>query len=131
MNPNVVTEESNQTSHPILIGLTYTIVLVIIATFIFAFIIYFTALSDNNISILSLVSTTLSVMIGGFISGKKAGKKGWLYGGTIGFIYAIILGIITFLAFNVNIDLRYLVLLAISTFSGALGGILGVNYGNK
>lgn len=131
MSSNVVTSEPKKSSYPILIGLTYTFSLVIITTLIFALIIYFTSISDNKIPIMSLISTTLSVIIGGFVSGKRAGKKGWLYGGMIGLIYGIVLGVISFLAFNVHIDLRYLVLVLISFISGSLGGILGINYSDN
>lgn len=127
MNSTAETKISVKGSHPIIIGILFTIVILTIFVLSLALVLYFTNLSENNIFIISLIATSISVIIGGFFSGKKAGCKGWLYGGFVGLIYGIMLIIITFLAYDANFELRQLVFVLLNFLLGAFGGIFGVN----
>lgn len=130
MNLRSITNGANgskKVGKPILTGLMYTLVMVLASAFIFALLLYFTSLSDSHLPLISYIITGTSLTVGGFVSGKKAGAKGWYYGGVTGAIYGVLLAIIGFLAFNAAFTLRDLSLAVLSFLFGALGGILGVN----
>ncbi|KXG44986.1 hypothetical protein U473_03005 [Tepidibacillus decaturensis] len=114
-------------TNPILSGLVYTYAIVIIASLFWALLLYFTSLSDTNLSLFSYTITAISLLFGGFVSGKRAGSRGWYYGGITGAIYGLILAIIGFLGFDASFNLRNLVLIILAFLFGALGGIFGVN----
>ena len=114
-------------THPILIGLLYTYAIAIVGALIFTLLLYWTSISDAKIPLVSYVITAVSLMIGGYITGRRAGERGWYYGGLMGIIYGIILVFIVFLAFNAPINLRSLVLLLLTFLFGAFVGIIGVN----
>lgn len=127
MNLSSDSNTSKKRSHPIIIGLLYTVIILIIVCLVLALALYFTSLSESNIFIISLIATSISIIIGGFVSGKKAGTKGWLYGGFVGLIYGIIIIIIIFLAYDKHIDIRQVVFVLLNFLLGAFGGIFGVN----
>lgn len=114
-------------SHPILAGLIYTYTIAIIGALIFTLLLFWTSISDSKLPLISYIITAVSLLAGGYISGKRAGVKGWYYGGMTGIIYGIILVIIVFLAFDTELNLRSLVLIVLTFLFGALGGIVGVN----
>ncbi|OEG00215.1 hypothetical protein BHF71_05880 [Vulcanibacillus modesticaldus] len=126
MKHNQATNESKRT-RPILTGLTYTIGIVIISSLIFAILLDFTSLSDTNLPLYSYTVTAISLLVGGFVAGKRAGNKGWYYGGITGLIYGVILAIVAFLALNIDFNLKNLVLIVLAFLFGAVGGIIGVN----
>ena len=127
MNLNSVTNGVKNTSNPILSGLTYTFSIVISSVLIFALLLTFTSISDTYLPFISYFITVLSILVGGFVSGKRSGEKGWYYGGITGTIYGILLVIITFLAFEMDINFRSLILVVLTFLFGAFGGIFGVN----
>ena len=88
--------------NPILSGLTYTLGIAIIASFIFAVLLYFTSLSDSNLPLITYIVTAVSLLTGGYVSGKRASNKGWYYGGLTGIIYGILLIVISFLGFDLE-----------------------------
>lgn len=114
-------------SHPILFGFTYTVGLMLIMSVLFAFLLYFTSLSDSHLPVISYIVTALSLLVGGYQAGKKAGIKGWYYGGMIGAIYGILLAAISFLGFDTDLNLRNLTLILLAFLFGAFGGMIGVN----
>ncbi|TCS83838.1 TIGR04086 family membrane protein [Tepidibacillus fermentans] len=114
-------------SNPILTGLIYTFSIVILSTVVLTLILYFTSLSEQSLPIFIYITTAISLLIGGFKSGKIAGTRGWYYGGITGIIYGIILSLIWFLGFNLDFQLRLLALLLLSFLFGSFGGMVGVN----
>jgi len=127
MNLIQATNSAKKVSHPILIGLTYALAIVIVGSLITALLLSFTSLSDSKLSIISFAVTGLSLLIGGFIAGKRAGLKGWYYGGLTGLIFGVIISMINFLAFDLGFNLRSLILILLTFLFGAFGGVLGVN----
>lgn len=113
--------------NPIIMGLLYTFAIVMVLGLIVAIIMYITSLSDAYIPVLSYIITAIALIFGGAKTGKHVGEKGWYYGGLTGFIYGLLLIAITFLAFNLEINLRSIVLLILTFLFGAFGGIFGVN----
>ncbi len=131
MNVKLVTNGVKNSSHPIVIGLVYTMGIVFVLTLLFALILYFTSLSDSTLPIISYIVTAVALLFGGYQAGKKAESKGWYYGGLVGIIYGIVLAMISYLGFAIAMNLKQLSLVVLAFLFGAFGGMIGVNTKNK
>jgi len=127
LNLNQVTSGTKNASSPVLTGLIYAFVMVMVSSVLFALLLYFTSLSDANLPLISYIVTAVSLLTGGFQAGRRSGSKGWYYGGLTGLIYGILLAIIGFLSLDTTFGLRNIALILLSFLFGAFGGIFGVN----
>lgn len=108
------------------IGLLYTIIPILVLTFIVTLLHYFGIINKGVLTILEIIIPSISLFIGGFQVGKKSKQKGWLEGikfSLIIFIIMIILNLIfkNYLEFK-NI-LYYLILFSLCT----IGSMMGIN----
>jgi len=75
-----------------------------------------------------IITTLLSIVIAGWISTKNVKSKGWLNGAIVGFIYMLILYLVSSIVYReFAINSYVLILLGIGILSGSIGGILGIN----
>ncbi|MFC5529253.1 TIGR04086 family membrane protein [Cohnella yongneupensis] len=72
-----------------------------------------------------------SSFAGGFVSARRAGRKGWYFGLANGLMYTLLILIISFLATDANWTITVPTLLLITSLTGAFGGMLGVNTGSN
>ncbi len=113
---------------PIWSGLIYAFGSLLIFTLITSLILLFTSASEASLTFYVYIIHGLALVVGGFIGGKRAGMKGWYYGGLVGVIYNIVILLIGFLAFDAPmLTLHSLMILTGSFVSASIGGILGVN----
>lgn len=131
MNLKTIANSTKKNTHPVFSGLIYAFIITIGFIIIYSFLLYFTSLSDSHLSRLTYIITAISLTSGGFVSGKRAGQKGWYYGGFTGLTYGLILAIIAFLAFDASFNLNGLALIVLTFLFGSLGGIFGVNTSKK
>ena len=131
MKPTGITNATKKYSNPILVGLMYTFTIVFLTSIVLTLLLYFTTFSEQSLPLFIYITTALSLLIGGFKSGKIAGSKGWYYGGITGTIYALVLALVWFLGFNLGFQLRLLAILLLSFLFGSLGGMFGVNAKRK
>lgn len=68
-----------------------------------------------------------SLFIGGFISGGKGKKQGWLLGGGTGLIYTLIVFLYQFLGLDTLFTTKQLIYNGCFIVTAMMGGILGVN----
>lgn len=88
-----------------------------------------TNVSENLITPLTIVITTLSLLIGGFRVSKAKKEKGIIYGSILGICYMLILYIISsFVNFNFSLTINSIIMIILGILGGAIGGILGVNF---
>jgi putative membrane protein (TIGR04086 family) len=113
--------------HCISSGLLYSFISMIVLTIIVSFFLLLTDLKENSLTVYIFFIHGISLLIGGYVTGKRIGKKGWYYGGIMGVIYSIIILLIGFLGFDSSTHLTSLLLIMLSFTTGALGGIIGVN----
>ncbi|MNI70112.1 hypothetical protein D3C73_1259030 [compost metagenome] len=100
----------------------------LILLFISATIFAYTNINDSNLNIFVFVSVIISVLVGAMLLTRKLKEKGLLYGAVFGIIYFLIIYICTALTYRgLFINNAVLMYLGISTASGAIGGIIGVN----
>lgn len=99
--------------------------LIFIGSFLIACLLRFTSLDAGVLPMMAYSINALAIFLGGLISGKSAGKKGWYYGGFQGIIYTLSLLLIGFLAFDQMIQVNPFLFLICAFGLGALGGIWG------
>jgi putative membrane protein (TIGR04086 family) len=126
MNPVNRVNQVRITS-PILSGLIYSLIMMAIGTIITSLLLMFTNTQESSLTTLTYIIHGTSLFVGGWVGGKRAGSRGWYYGGMLGIMYSLLIIIVGFLAFDAGLNLQTLQLIAITFSAGALGGILGVN----
>ncbi|WP_459499301.1 TIGR04086 family membrane protein [Bacillus sp. C1] len=108
-------------------GMIALFMLASFTSMVIALLLKFTNINEGTLAITIFILALLSMLISGFIAGKKAQGKGWFVGLTTGLTFSILVFLINYLGFShalSNSQLLYqLGLMAAST----LGGIFGVN----
>ncbi|MGA9287305.1 MAG: TIGR04086 family membrane protein [Anaerobacillus sp.] len=108
-------------------GLLTIVVIVLATSVLFSLILRFTSVSQHGISPFIIVGSVIAFFIGGFISGGKGGEKGWLLGGGTACMYILLLFLIQYLGYRMNMNLEQLLYHGAYALVCILGGIIGVN----
>lgn len=119
--------EGIRLASPLFSGLVYTFIVMGITTIAASMILMLTDQDEARLTAYSYVIHGISVLTGSFVSGKRAGFKGWYYGALLGLLYGVIVLIIGFLSFDRGLDIRTLLFVGGAVLTGVVGGILGVN----
>lgn len=108
------------------VAIAYAITCIVLI--VYALLLTYTSVSEKNMSLVVILATIISVAIAGFDTARCAKEKGWFWGLIAGFIYAVILIIISAIVSKTSIaSVGTLTILIISLASGAIGGMLGIN----
>jgi len=118
-------------SSPIITGIITTLCLVLAGSLVTSLFLQFSSISENSMPYFTYTVNGISLLVGGYLAGKKGGQKGWYFGGLTGVTYFLVIVLIGFLAFDVAPMLNSLIYLAFSFVVGAIGGIVGVNMAKK
>ena len=95
---------------------------------IFAIILTVTDLSENTIPPVIIIITGISILIGSIIGNRKIIKNGIVHGGIVGFIYFLIIYLISStLNGNFMLNIQSIIMIASALVCGMIGGIIGVN----
>jgi putative membrane protein (TIGR04086 family) len=111
--------------------LAYTFSLVLIGSLITALLLAFTSLRESTLPYFTYTINVISLLVGGFITGRRCGGKGWYYGGLTGTAYFLFVLLIGFLGFNVPLQFSTLFYLLGAFMIAAVGGVIGVNSSAK
>ncbi|GGH48344.1 putative membrane protein (TIGR04086 family) [Paenibacillus sp. JGP012] len=114
-------------SNPILSGLCHAFVWMFIGALILSFFLWMSGMREQDLSTYTYVVHGLSLIIGGFIAGKRSGEKGWYYGGLTGIVYGLLVLLIGFLALDASFNWKDSLQLLSAFVLAAFGGIFGVN----
>ena len=120
--------ENNNTIISIIKGTAISFLVTIIALTVFAVLLTYTELSENTIKPVVITVTGISILIGSSIGTRKIRKNGLITGGIIGFLYILIIYVISS-ALNTNfaIDWVSAIMIGVGIVGGIFGGIIGVN----
>jgi putative membrane protein (TIGR04086 family) len=121
----------NQIKFPMLAGFIYTFVIVFLGAVFISLALSFTGTRESSLSTFVYVVNGFALFVGGFVSGKRAGKKGWYYGGMTGVLYYVFILLLSFLGFEAKLSISHLYSLLFTSLFAALGGIIGVNLAKK
>lgn len=97
------------------------------SAFIAALLLRFTSFNESHLPITVYIISALTLFSGGYIAGKTTKRKGWFYGGSQGIIYASVLFLISFLAFDSGLQINPFLLFIWAFGISGLGGVFGVN----
>lgn len=109
------------------ISMIYILSFILGLTFIFTLLNYIGILNNTAINIIKIIIPVISMFIGGFIIGKKTGKKGWLEGLKLSLIFLIILTLFNYLGLKSTLSLKVIIYYLILIISTMFGSIVGVN----
>lgn len=111
----------------ILYGVISIFILVIIASFISTLILRYTNVMEETFLWILISFSFVALFIGGFISGGKAGQKGWVAGALTAFLYSAFVFLMQFLSLDQGFDLQQLIIHIGYLIVAVLGGMMGVN----
>ena len=109
------------------ISIIYILAFILGLTFIFSLINYIGLFNNTTMNIIKIIIPVLSMFIGGFVLGKRTGKKGWLEGLKLSLIFLIFSTLFNYLGLKSNISLKVGIYYLILITSTIFGSILGVN----
>ena len=109
------------------ISIIYILSFILGLTFIFTLLHYIGLLNNTTINIIKIIIPIISMFIGGFIIGKKTGKKGWLEGLKLSLIFLVILTLFNYLGLKSTLSLKVIIYYLILIISTMFGSIVGVN----
>lgn len=112
---------------PTLSGLWYAYLWMMIGALILSLVLEFSSLDEQDLSKFTYLVHAAALFIGGWVSGRRTHRKGWIQGGTTGLLYGIVLWVISFLALNTAVTIKEIVLLLPAAIIGTIGSIIGKN----
>ncbi|QQE73261.1 TIGR04086 family membrane protein [Brevibacillus composti] len=108
-------------------GLLYTLGLVLVGALIVALLLSFTSIRESSLPYFTYVINTIGLLVGGYVTGRRCGGKGWYYGGLTGLFYFLLVLLIGFLGFDAPMQWGTLFYLIGAFVMASIGGIFGVN----
>ena len=105
--------------------ISYLITLLILLAF--SIIITYTDMSEAFGDVIVTCATYLSTLAAGFFAAVGTNKRGWLTGAISGMCYIVLLIVISGLIKGFSIDSGTFIAILLSSLTGALGGIIGIN----
>lgn len=84
--------------------------------------------SDSIMLIVSLLAVCSGAFTGGFFTSKLRGEKGLISGALCGFMFFIILMVVSMLVNGNSVSVLTLIKLALCLLCSGTGGVVGVNF---
>lgn len=122
--------ESNKKNNYIYVlkGIIISVVISIVCLLIYSLILAKSNIQENTIIPVVTIITSLSILIGSFISSINIKNKGIINGGIVGGTYIIVIYIFSsILSSNFSLNFYSFIMIAVAILAGMFGGILGVN----
>lgn len=105
-----------------------SVIISLILLFVLSIILALTTVKENIMSVSIIFISTISILISSFYASKKIKEKGIIYGTIVGFMYMIILYLISSTVnWDFTMTLETIIMVLTGIIGGAIGGILGVN----
>ncbi|GGD54817.1 TIGR04086 family membrane protein [Paenibacillus nasutitermitis] len=112
---------------PMLSGLLYAGVWLAAGALLLSAMLRWGNMQESDLPSYSLIVHGCAALAGGFVSGRRSGRRGWYSGGMLGLFYAVLVLFISFMATNTGISGRTFIMLVETLLCGMLGGMVGVN----
>ena len=112
----------------VLRGLVWSLVIIIIISIIFSFIMNSIPIEEKVFNIIYVVISCLALVVGSIIAVKSYGSKGWIVGLAVGCIFYIVLYLIGILfGAEATLTIYDFIKFILCLFIGLLSGMLGIN----
>ena len=109
------------------ISFIYIICFLLGLTFISTLFNYINLFGNTFINVLKVIIPVISLFVGGFVIGKRTGKKGWLEGIKLSLIFIAFLTIFNYLALDFSMSPKTLIYYIILVIATTFGSMIGVN----
>ncbi len=109
------------------ISFIYIICFLLGLTFISSLFNYINLFGNTFINVLKVIIPVISLFVGGFVIGKRTGKKGWLEGLKLSLIFLAFLTIFNYLALDFSMSPKTLIYYIILVIATTFGSMIGVN----
>lgn len=109
------------------ISFIYIICFLLGLTFISTLFNYINLFGNTFINVLKVIIPVISLFVGGFVIGKRTGKKGWLEGIKLSLIFLVFLTIFNYLALDFSMSLKTIIYYIILVVATTFGSMIGVN----
>lgn len=134
ISPKIISPKTAKTEKVNLLSVLKAVIISYIITIpvftLLALLITYTSFPDKFILPGVIVTTIVSILIAGTSSSRNLKSNGWLNGGLVGFVYMLILYLLSSIIFkDFSINEHVLAMVAIGVLTGAIGGIIGINMG--
>ena len=104
----------------------YTLLVILITTIVITILNYFNIVKGNLLNIISIIVILLAVFVGGFLTGRKANKKGYLEGIKFGTIIIVIILLLNLFIFKNKFTLTNILYYPSLLFCSTIGSMLGI-----
>ncbi len=108
-------------------GLIYAFAVAVAAVILAAMLVTWTSMPETKLPVVTYGINLISVLTGSFIAARRAGEKGWYYGGITGLFYTVFITLLGLLLVSASFTLHNLFQIALLSVIGSLGGMIGVN----
>ncbi len=109
-------------------GSSLAIVITVVFLIILSFVLAYTNIKESFATPIIMGIIVVSIIIGSIISSRKVKKKGLVNGGIVGFIYIIVIYLLSsIIVRDFSLNGYSLIALIMSVISGIIGGVIGVN----
>ncbi len=130
--PNSNTKSNNTKSNSAIISLTkgaiFAYLLTAVVFVVYGLLLTYTETTEKNIQIVVMITTVISVLIGGIIASKGVDSKGLFFGMLVGVVYALIMIMVGLCILPVmKITSKMIMIIVLSISAGGIGGIIGIN----
>lgn len=88
---------------------------------------FFDIFNETTLNISKIIIIIVSLIIGGFLVGKKSPNKGWLAGLKLSLVFIIFILLFNFLALGYFVQLSDLIYYFIIIISTIFGSMIGIN----
>lgn len=130
--PNSNTKSNNTKSNSAIISLTkgaiFAYLLTALVFVVYGLLLTYTETTEKNIQIVVMMTTVISVLIGGIIASKGVDSKGLFFGMLVGVVYALIMIMVGLCILPVmKITSKMIMIIVLSISAGGIGGVIGIN----
>jgi len=106
--------------------MAYTFIILIVSTIVITILNYFGILNGNVLNIILNILIILSLFIGGYLTGTKASKKGYLEGIKFGMVIIALILLLNLLIFKNKFSLISFLYYPSLLITSTLGSMLGI-----
>lgn len=118
----------NKTINNIAKGVGISLISTCIMLLIFAILLTYTDINESIIDTVIIIVTAISILMGSSIGNLKIKKNGLMNGAIVGGTYMLVIYLISsFLNWRFSLNVQSIIMIAVGTICGVLGGIIGVN----
>jgi putative membrane protein (TIGR04086 family) len=123
---NIINEHSNIVNITKGIMISYIITIPVFA--VFAYFLTLVDFAEDYMPAVVIITTLVSIIFAGWSAASNIRDRGWLNGGIIGFVYMLVLFLLSNIVFRDFVINRHVItMFIIGIITGSIGGIFGIN----